>query len=242
MTEQNKELAELTGPFKQGSPPITEDLDLENKVLFYKVALREHEEVFEIIPKHLAKILTPVSGAIALLIIAVIILFVLLFTAALTTTTILIVFGFFGLITFVTIVYTFSNWFSYISSALIITNQRLIDVHQQHFLYRHVQETELSMIRNITCDYDQPFGHLLHYGYIRVERMSTDPMIIYHVPIPKVISLQIMHYHNVVIHGGIATAHNYAAQKPAEDATPELAKKTQETKDAAVRQGIPVKS
>jgi hypothetical protein len=224
-----------------GAPPVTQELDLENKVFTYQIQPRPGEEIFEIVPKHLGKILTPMIGAAALITIAIVVLFVLLFTATLTTATLIIIFSVFAVVALLAITYSISNWISYMGSALIITNQRIIDVDQQHFFSRTTQESDIHTVRNFVNEYDKPFGPFLRYGTVTIQRYSADPLIIRHLPIPKVIARQIMHYHNLVVHGSVATAHNFAAERSEDDTTPDLEKLTEEAKTKARDQGIPVK-
>lgn len=238
MPEQHLGAPPQTGSI---SPPITQDLDLENMILNYKIQPRQNEEVYEIVPKHIGKVFIAVTGAVAVVIIALILLFTVLFTNTFNPAAMVVVMAIFGLIIFVGLMYSISNWVSYMASGLIVTNQRIIDVDQQHLFLKKVQETDIRLVRNILNGYSEPFGHFFHYGWVEIEQIGADPMKIRHLPLPRVMAGQIMHYHNLVVHGSIATAHNFSAQKPEDDKTPDLAHTTEAARTIAKQQGIPVK-
>lgn len=224
------------------SPPVDNQLDLENQLLAYDVKPWPHEEVYEIVPKHIGKVIIPlvaVSTCIALILAILLLLIILLplataafLTLAFVSAVIILLAGGYG----------FSEWVSYKGSAMVITNYRIINVEKTNFLFTKNEEMDIKTIRNVRSAYDTNLGQFFKYGTITIERMNNDPMVIHYLPIPKVLEKQVLHYHSLVVHGGISTAHNFAATSVEDDKTPELASAVEHAKEIAKDQGIPVKT
>lgn len=117
--------------------------------------------------------------------------------------------------------YAFSEWYSYSQSALVITNQRIIDYQQINFMLRRVQTIDLHEIQSCVGELSPGWGTIFHYGNLSIHTIGDRPIGINFIPNPEAASGQVMHYHNLIAHGGQSRAHTEAeTPKPSNEIAP----------------------
>lgn len=182
-----------------------------------------NEEVQQVVMKHMIAAMLPVVLSAGSGLFFLIILLIIAFSLPVSGNLFFLVVAITGLAYLGLGGFALSEWYSHQHSALIITNQRILDVHQQNFFNRKLYEIPLKALRNVTGDFDRSIGQIFDYGTLHIERLDTSET---HdakaIPAPKFIADQVMHYHNLFIHGGVESAHNRAATSPEDDETPQL--------------------
>lgn len=184
-----------------------------------RIELEPNELVFEIIHKHWGKILWPfVSLGFFVLLSFVVSIFI---TASQGINQNLgIYFFIIGLWYFGLIGYGFSEWISYRQSSLIITNQRLIDCQQLNPFSRRVQTIDIHEIQSCSGELAPRWGIVFNYGNLWINTVGDRPISVGFIPLPEVVSGYVMHYHNLVAHGGVQAHGDQVApssQKQLED-------------------------
>lgn len=187
-----------------------------------RIELEESEETFEIIQKHWGSLILPfiaICGAAIVTIILVLgsAIFGGTFTTIFNTYLVLL-----GIIYITLIAYGLSEYYSYTQSTLVITSQRIIDVEQLNFISRRVQTIDMYEIQSCSGDVVPGPGTIFNYGNVHINTVGDKSITLHSLPSPEVISAQIMHYHHLVAHGGVESAHNPKAKKAEEDKTPQL--------------------
>ncbi len=196
--------------------------DFKSELKRLKIALESNEEVFEVIRKHWGRILWPTAGLITFIVITITAFLFIVFFVGATPNTVATFVMILTMLYVTLIAYGISEWFSYKQSALVITNQRILDILQVNFLSRRIQTIDIHEVQSCSGDLIGGIGTLLSYGNILIHTLGDKPVPIHFVPLPETVSNQVMHYHNLVAHGGVDDAHNQSAQKKDEDATPQL--------------------
>lgn len=199
-----------------------EQPDLRSELLQLKIIPHPDEKVFAIIPKHTSKVFRPLV-AVTILTIAVVfglLMFALFFTP--TSSTFLLVAMVLGIVYLTVLVYGLSEWFSFKQSAVVITNERIIENEQLNVVNRKAQEFDIHAVKNASGNYNGPLGRFFKFGTVKIERLGQEPIEFKHMPYPALMAQDILHYHHLVAHGAAADAHNFQAETTEEDKTPEL--------------------
>lgn len=187
----------------------------------YKVTLEPDEEVHEVIPKHWGSLLWPILG---LATVAILTIFAMLFSSIFIGPASLIGSYWFliALVYVALFIYGFSEWHNYRHSALVITAKRVIDCHQINFLARRVQTIDIYEIQSCSGTVSPGWGTLLNYGRLCINTIGDQSIFVHNVPSPELVSNQIMHYHNLIAHGGVEAAHNPQSEEKIENRTSQL--------------------
>ncbi len=220
--------------------PTTNPLD--EQIASLKIELELNEKPYEVISKHWGSVVVPITGLAVLAILAVIVAIVLLLSGGLLgglTVTVLVLLS----IWYVSLgIFGISEWYAYTQSAIIITNQRVIDCQQLNFFSRRLQTIDIYEIQSSTGETTPGLGTIFGFGDILINTIGDKSICINHMPTPEIVSNQIMHYHNLVAHGGVDAAHNPAANIPEEDKTPALAEIPDIAEQIAETEGGPAPS
>lgn len=181
---------------------------LAHKLKRLRIELEPEEEAFEIAYKHWGRIIWPLLG-LGILAISTIVAFIFVTTAfGANGTTSAIFFMILAILYLTLLLYGFSEWYSYRQSAVVITNQRIIDCQQITFFSRWMQTIDIYEIQSCAGELSPGLGTLFNYGYLYIHTIGDKPSTITYIPIPESICVQVMHYHNLVAHGGSPEAHN----------------------------------
>ena len=169
-----------------------------------KIILEPSEQVYEIIHKHWGQILRPfiVLGLFVLL--SFFGSIYLVFSTSLTSTTVLYFLPLSGVWYLMLFGYGLSEWYSYRQSALVITNQRVIDYHQLNFLSRRIQTIDIHEVQSCSGEMMPVAGTIFNYGNLMINTIGDKPITISYISSPEVASGDVMHYHNLIAHGGQA--------------------------------------
>ena len=185
------------------------------------IATETEEQVFEIVHKHWGRVIWPLFGLSLLLGITSFSVILLLVTGLLASPSTGVFFVILGIWYFALIFYGLSEWFSFRQSALIITNQRLIDCQQLTFLTRRVQTIDIYEVQSCTGEAGGGWGTIFNYGNLFVNTLGDRPVCVSFIPAPEVISGEVMHYHNLIAHA--STPHREEEKRGKKAALPDAA-------------------
>lgn len=164
--------------------------DLATEASQYKVALQEGEAVVEIIHKHISLLAIPAVlflGALSVFIIVLIVA-----AAAQISVQGYIILTLILSVPYLTaLAYVVGRIYSYMQSALILTNQRVINVGFTATLTREVINTPIYEIYNVEALKKRPLSNLLNYGDIELSLNDASTVCIQAVPAPDIVVEQI---------------------------------------------------
>lgn len=167
------------------------------------IELETEEVVFEVIHKHWGKVLFPAITLGFFFLISVGVIFFLLTSQTASSQGFLGVLGL-SLVWYLGLIgYAISEWHGFRHSALIVTSQRIVDCQQLSILARRLQTIDIHEIQSCSGGLESGLGILLSYGDIWINTIGDKPICITHIPLPEVVAGYIMHYHNLVAHGGM---------------------------------------
>lgn len=217
----------------------TEVSDLQAEVQRLRVDTEPDEKVFEVVPKHVGKVMPTAIAAGGITILSIVSILTYAFFATPGPALIIGVTVILAVLSLMLSSYGLSEWYNYRQSGFIITDKRLINVDQSTIMSRKIDEIKLETIQKAEGQYDTQPGQIFKYGSVSVHQIGEDePTTFPYVPVPAVLAQQIMHFHNLVAHGGVQAAHNAQATSIKEDQTPELASVAQQAEQIAESKGI----
>lgn len=199
-----------------------DQVNLDSELRWLQIEPNPGERVFEIVPKHFGRMFVPTSLFVGLTAAFIITLLVLANSAVGTpiiySTTVL----FMGVLYLVVILYLLTQWYVYRHSALVFTNQRIMNIEYQNIFTRQTKELDIALVQNAYGKNISLFGKVFNYGRLFIDRIGHEPVFFDHIPFPQVTAEQVLHFHNLVAHGANESAHNYLATTPEQDKTPEI--------------------
>lgn len=198
-----------------------DELDLTSEMRRLRIEPRPNERAFEIVPKHFGRMFA--TGTI-LLAITVIFIIALIALANILPSPDIYVFAtvVLSVIYFLAIVWGLTQWYCFQFSALVFTNQRIINVDYVNIFSRRLAELDIHAVQNAFGQLDGFWGSLFNYGSLTIDRIGYEPVVAHYVPYPQIVAEQVIHFHNVVAHAGLDNVHNFLATSLSEDTTPEL--------------------
>lgn len=199
-----------------------DQLDLNSEMRRLRLDPREGERVFEIVPKHFGRMFLPVALFSTLTLIFIVGLIALANSPLGTSTVYITVTSVMAIIYLFASIYLLTAWYCYQYSALLFTNFRIIDVEYRNIVTRLIRELDIHGVQNANGEVVSPLQRFFNYGKLTIDRIGYDPIVINNVPYPQVVAEQTLHFHNLMAHGGIDTAHNFLATSLSDDTTPEL--------------------
>jgi ATP phosphoribosyltransferase-like protein len=198
--------------------------DLSSEAQRLNVSLDTDEKVLEIITKARGRVLLPLVALGIVGLALTLSIFIAPFVTPISEAAFAAFALVYGLVLLCLIFLGLSEWYAYRQSALLITNERIIDVHQTNFFFRKFQTVRLCEVKNTVPEITPGLGQFLHYGTVTIEIIANNnPMVIRYILVPDIVATEIMNYHTLHFHGGISNAHNFDAITLKDDLTPELA-------------------
>lgn len=199
-----------------------DQVNLDSELRWLQIEPNPGERVFEIVPKHFGRMFVPTSLFVGLTAAFIITLIILansaLGTPIIYSTAVLIM----GVLYLVVILYLLTQWYVYRRSALVFTNQRIMNIEYRNIFSRQTKELDITLVQNAYGKNNSTSGKIFNYGTLFIDRIGHEPIFFNHVPFPQVTAEQVLHFHNLVAHGADESAHNYLATTPEQDETPEI--------------------
>lgn len=171
------------------------------------VNLETGENVLELIQKHWGGVMWPLLG---LGVLATLTLLAFIFAAFLLPSLPIFSPAFFVMMILATlsmIGYALTEWYGYQRSALIITDQRIIDFTTVSLIATRIQTIDIYEVQSSAGALKAGWGTMFHYGQISINTIGDQSICVYDIPSPELVATQIMHYHNLVAHGGVDSQH-----------------------------------
>ena len=98
-------------------------------------------------------------------------------------------------------------WIDYYLDATIVTERRLVDIHQNGLFNHRISEQSLLRVQDVSVRMQGPFQTFLHYGTVYVETAGEAPnFIMSNMPNPNKVANTIVELHNCLIEQGIETS------------------------------------
>jgi ATP phosphoribosyltransferase-like protein len=185
-----------------------------------KVPMQPNEEPLEVIFKHWGSIFVSLAGISILSFGSVAVLFILALFTDFTATTYVTAVVIVGIIYVTLGAFGLSEWYSVKRSALIVTNQRLIDVQHLNVASRKVQTLAITEILDCIPQKKGVMSRFFNFGDVSINTFNDKILVIQNLPVPESVAQQIMHYHNFIVHAAVAERHNPFASSVDEDKMP----------------------
>ncbi len=176
---------------------LTTPADLAKRL---KIELNESELVFEVIRKHWWQVAKPIASILVFVGITLSLTLLVIGSVPLSMGTLLFLVVLFVLYCGL-LAYLYSEWKSYWQSALIITNERVIDCQQLTFSARRLQTFDIHEIQSCSGELSPFWGWIFNFGSISINTVGTHPVIVHAIPAPELVSDTLMHSHTMAERG-----------------------------------------
>lgn len=197
-----------------------DNLDLNLALRRLKIQPRINERVFEFIPKYVSKTFLPLTAFAAITIFFIIIQIVVaqsLIGGLVGYTVVTVIMG---LMYLALSVYIINEWYCFRQSAVVITNQRIIEYDHMTIFSHLTPEIDIRLVKNAAGKPTRILGRFLNYGLLTIELLGGEAMKIDHLAFPELVAKQVMHFHNVVTHGSADKVYNYKADEVGKERAP----------------------
>jgi ATP phosphoribosyltransferase-like protein len=175
------------------------------------------EEVFEIIHKHWGRIIPSFIGLGTLAVLTLIVIGISVVLGTFSSSD--VPFFAFVVIWYLALgAYGAAEWRSHNLSALVVTNKRILDIEQTNMFSRRVQGSDIHLLQSCTAQVDAGLGSIFNYGNVWINTLGDAPYTVSHLPLPELVSSEILRYHNLMAHGenGVQLNGNGHAETEAE--------------------------
>ncbi len=200
------------------------------------IDLQPQETVYLVIQKHWGRMLMPMMGLTGLVVVSLVAVIFLVGSFSLVGSSAAILFSLLAVWYVGIALFGLNEWFNHQQSALIVTSVRIIDHQQVNFMRRKDQEISIFDLKNIEGMTSAGWGTVFNYGALKLRLMDDREQIVTDIPTPTILANQVMHYHHLVAHAGVSTAHNPTAHTALEDKTPGLAQLPKAAEELAKRE------
>lgn len=166
-----------------------------------RIELNDKEHIFEVIRKHWWQVARPIVTIVLFIGLTLALVIAVLGAIEFTLGTfffLLALLLFYGAL----LAYLFSEWRSYWQSALVITNERVIDCQQLTLSARRMQVIDIHEIQSCSGELTPVWGLIFNFGELWINTVGNQPIIIKYIPAPEMVSDTLMHYHSQTAHGG----------------------------------------
>ena len=95
-------------------------------------------------------------------------------------------------------------WIDYYLDTTVITERRLVDIHQNGLFNHRISEQSLLRVQDVSVRVQGPFQTFFRFGTVYVETAGEAPnFIMYNLPNPNQVANTIVELHNRLIEQGI---------------------------------------